>query len=64
MSRFIKAFTDTHVALIRLTHGRFAARMGKTRLCVLTTTGRKSGVERHSPLAWFPHDDGLVVPAR
>jgi F420H(2)-dependent quinone reductase len=63
MSRLIKAVTDTHVALIRLTHGRFGARLGNLRLCVLTTTGRKSGVERHSPLAWFPHDDGLVVIA-
>lgn len=63
MSRLIKAFTDTHVALIRLTRGRFGARMGNLRLCILTTTGRKSGCERQSPLAWFPHDDGLVVIA-
>lgn len=63
MSRLTKAVTETHVALIRLTHGRFGARMGNLRLCILTTTGRKSGVERHNPLAWFPHDDGLVVIA-
>lgn len=63
MSRLIRAFTDTHVALIRLTHGKFGARMGSMRFCILTTTGRKSGVERHNPLAWFPHDDGLVVIA-
>ena len=63
MSRVIRAFTDTHVALIRVTHGRVGARMGSTRLCILTTTGSKSGVERHNPLAYFPHDDGLVVIA-
>jgi len=63
MSRLIKAVTDTHVALIRLTHGRFGARIGGVRFCILTTTGRKSGVERHNPLAWFPHDDGLVLIA-
>lgn len=37
--------------------------MGSMRFCILTTTGRKSGIERHSPLAWFPHADGLVVIA-
>ena len=63
MSRLIRAFTDTHVALIRLTRGKLGARMGRTKICVLTTTGIKSGVERHSPLAWFPHDAGLVVIA-
>jgi deazaflavin-dependent oxidoreductase (nitroreductase family) len=63
MSRLIRAFTDTHVALIRLTNGKLGARVGSVRFCILTTTGRKSGVERHNPLAWFPHDDGLVVIA-
>ena len=63
MSRLIRAFTDTHVALIRLTNGKLGARVGSVRFCILTTTGRKSGVERHRPLAWFPHADGLVVIA-
>lgn len=63
MKRLIRAFTDTHVALIRITHGRIGARMGTMQLCILTTTGRKSGVERHNPLACFPHDAGLVVIA-
>jgi len=63
MNRIIRAFTDAHVALIRITHGRVGARMGTMTFCILTTTGRKSGVERHNPLASFPHDDGLVVIA-
>ena len=63
MNRVIRAFTDAHVALIRITHGKVGARMGTINLCILTTTGRKSGVERHNPLASFPHDDGLVVIA-
>jgi deazaflavin-dependent oxidoreductase (nitroreductase family) len=61
--RVAKVFSDVHVALIRSTHGRVGARMGTMNLCVLTTTGRKSGVERHSPLACFPHGDALVVIA-
>jgi len=63
MNRIIRAFTDAHVALIRITRGRVGARMGTMTFCILTTTGRKSGVERHNPLASFPHDDGLVVIA-
>lgn len=63
MNRVIRAFTDTHVALIRLTHGRIGARMGGMKICVLTTNGRTSGVERHNPLACFPHGDGVVVVA-
>jgi deazaflavin-dependent oxidoreductase (nitroreductase family) len=62
-NRMIRAFTDTHVALIRSTRGRIGARLGPQELCVLTTTGRKSGLERHNPLAYFPHGDGLVVIA-
>src|SRR5580693_7480853 len=27
-------------------------------ILILTTTGRKSGVERTSPLGWFPDGDG------
>jgi deazaflavin-dependent oxidoreductase (nitroreductase family) len=32
---------------------------------VLTTVGRKSGVERQTPVTWFPHEDGgwLIVAA-
>lgn len=58
-----KAVTGAHVAVIRVTHGRVGARIGSTKLCILTTTGRKSGIERRNPLACFPHDDGLVVIA-
>ena len=33
---------------------------------VLTTIGRKSGVERQTPVGWFPGPDGswLIVPRR
>jgi deazaflavin-dependent oxidoreductase (nitroreductase family) len=61
--RITKAFTDVHVALIRSTRGRFGARMGTMDLCVLTTVGRTSGLERHNPVACFQHGNGLVVIA-
>lgn len=40
--------------------GRF---MGDMNGLVLTTVGRKSGVERSTPVGWFPGDDGswLIV---
>ena len=63
MSRITKAFTNAHAGLIRITHGRVGARMGSMNVCILTTTGRKTGVERHTPLACFPRGDGLVVVA-
>lgn len=61
--RLIRAATDMHVAIIRSTHGKIGARMGTQDLCVLTTTGRTSGIERRNPLSWFPHGDGFVVVA-
>ena len=55
--------TGTHVAIYRASKGRVGARMGGRELCLLTTTGRVSGRLRTTPLATFPHDDGLVVVA-
>jgi len=63
MKRITRAFTDAHVALIRLTHGKVGARMGTIKLCILTTTGRTTGQQRRNPLACFPHEDGLLVIA-
>jgi deazaflavin-dependent oxidoreductase (nitroreductase family) len=42
------------------TSGKF---MGGMNALVLTTVGRKSGVERSTPVGWFPGDDGswLIV---
>jgi deazaflavin-dependent oxidoreductase (nitroreductase family) len=59
----IRTATNIHVAVIRSSHGKLAAHMGPQDLCVLTTTGRKSGVERRNPVAYFPHSEGLAVVA-
>jgi deazaflavin-dependent oxidoreductase (nitroreductase family) len=37
--------------------------MGGQQVCLLTTTGRRSGQARTTPLMCFPHGDGLVVIA-
>jgi deazaflavin-dependent oxidoreductase (nitroreductase family) len=62
-NRLIRAATNLHVGMIRSSKGRFGAKMGPQDLCVLTTTGRRSGTERRNPVAWFPHQDGIVVVA-
>jgi deazaflavin-dependent oxidoreductase (nitroreductase family) len=55
----VRWFTKLAVARMRRTDG--PTKVMKT--LVLTTTGRKSGIARRTPVAWFPGADGawLVV---
>src|SRR5450631_748453 len=53
-------FTQRHVAFYRLTNGKVGG--GKS-LLILTTTGRKSGVERDTPLFFFPDGDHFIIIA-
>jgi deazaflavin-dependent oxidoreductase (nitroreductase family) len=52
-----RAFTQAHVAFYRAMGGRFAGK----RLLLLTTTGRKSGKRRVSPLMRIEDGDNYVV---
>lgn len=52
-----------HVSLFRATGGRFGGRMFDSPVLVLTTTGRKSGKKRESPLLYLEDGDDLVVIA-
>jgi F420H(2)-dependent quinone reductase len=52
-----------HRTLYRSTGGRVGARMGKLRVLLLTTTGRKSGKPRTQPLLYAPAGDGYAVIA-
>lgn len=56
-------FTRFHRAVYRKTNGRIGARLAGLPMCLLTTTGRKSGLPRTLPLACFPHGDDLIVVA-
>ncbi len=58
--RLIRFFTQSHVSLYRLTNGKVGG--GKS-LLILTTTGRKSGVERSTPLFFFPDGDNFIIIA-
>lgn len=50
------------VGLLRLTKGRIA-RLWRRQALVLTTRGRRSGVERTVPLQYFPDGENLIVVA-
>ena len=56
-------FTKTHRWVYRKTGGRIGAKLAGTNMLLLTTTGRKSGLERTIPLACYPRGNDLVIVA-
>jgi F420H(2)-dependent quinone reductase len=63
LTKVARVATGAHVAIYRASKGRVAGSMGGHPLVLLTTTGRRSGKQRTTPVMSFPHDDGLVVIA-
>jgi deazaflavin-dependent oxidoreductase (nitroreductase family) len=59
----IKLMGRSHMAVYRLTHGRFLGRVAGMPVLLLTTTGRRSGRERTTPLTYFEDGNALVVVA-
>ena len=55
-----RLFMKGHVSLYRLTSGKVG---GGEHLLILTTTGRKSGVERDTPLFFFTDEDRYIIIA-
>lgn len=62
-NRLAKFATGTHTAVYRASKGKVLGKMGGHNLCLMTTTGRRSGQRRTTPLVSFPHAGGLVVIA-
>ena len=58
-----KMWTRLHVFFYRLTGGRFGGEMRGLKVLLLTTTGRKSGKRRTTPLGYFEHEGGYVIIA-
>jgi deazaflavin-dependent oxidoreductase (nitroreductase family) len=58
---FFRVFMGVHVFLYRLTGGTFAGQVRGLRVLLLTTTGRKTGKVRTTPLGHFEHDGGYVI---
>ena len=61
--RLVKAYSRANVALYRATGGRVGGReLGKP-VCLLTTTGRKSGLARTSALVYLADGPRVVLVA-
>ncbi len=58
---FIRLALTIYVFFYRLTNGRFGGKVQGLRVLLLTTTGRKSGKQRTTPLGYFEHDGGYVI---
>ena len=58
-----KALTRLHTSIYRLSGGRFGSRIGRVRLVLLTTTGRRSGRTRTTPLLGVPDGDRMILVA-
>ncbi len=56
--RFLMAIA---VFLYRLTNGKFGGRMQGLQVLLLTTTGRKTGKIRTTPLGYFEADGGYII---
>lgn len=60
---FEKSFIQLHVNLYRWSGGRVMGSVGGTPILLLTTTGRKSGKQRTTPLGYFADGQDWVVVA-
>ena len=60
---FIKWFMSINSFLIRVSRGRIGSKLGKQTILILHTIGRKSGVERAIPIAYFDYEDRYMIVA-
>ena len=63
MSWIQDAFIASHRFAFRVSGGKIGSRLAGIQHLLLTTTGRKSGLDREQPLACFEHDGKLLVVA-
>ena len=63
MKLLMSAFIALNVWLYRLSGGRMMGRMGDAPILLLTTTGRRSGRERTTPVLYLGDGDRLVIVA-
>ena len=59
----IRGLSKTHLVVYRLSGGRFLSRVAGMPVLLLTTTGRRSGKARTTPLTFFRDGADLVVIA-
>ncbi len=62
--RFLfKLFMGLHVFIYRLTGGKLGGSMGKFKVLILTTKGRKSGKILSNPVGYFERDGKYIIVA-
>ena len=61
--RATRFFTNAHTFFYRLSGGRMGGHMGKAPVLLLTTTGRKTGKPRTTPLLYLKDGDNLILVA-
>jgi deazaflavin-dependent oxidoreductase (nitroreductase family) len=55
--------TRTHTAVYRASKGKVGGKMGRVNICLLTTTGRKSGAARTTPLNYVADGERILLVA-
>jgi deazaflavin-dependent oxidoreductase (nitroreductase family) len=60
---FLNMMSSTHTGLYRLTGGAIGGKMFGAPILLLTTTGRKTGKQRTTPLLYLPDGENLVIVA-
>lgn len=58
-----KAFTNTHIFLYRISKGKLGGTLGNFPILLLTTTGRKSGLQRTTPVVYIHDGDAYLIVA-
>jgi F420H(2)-dependent quinone reductase len=62
--RFLfKLFMGLHVFIYRLTSGKLGGSMGKFKVLILTTKGRKSGKILSNPVGYFERNGKYIIVA-
>ncbi|WP_024792863.1 nitroreductase family deazaflavin-dependent oxidoreductase [Tomitella biformata] len=59
--RMLRMVSQANVQLFQATGGRLGGKIGGRELCLLTTTGRKSGLERTLPLLFMRDGEDVVL---
>ncbi|MGA7193802.1 MAG: nitroreductase/quinone reductase family protein [Anaerolineales bacterium] len=63
MRSLFKFFMGLQVFLYRLTGGKLGGNMGKFKVLILTTKGRKSGKILSNPVGYFERDGKYIIVA-
>jgi deazaflavin-dependent oxidoreductase (nitroreductase family) len=63
MKNFLKLALSIYVFLYRLTSGAIGGKMSGLKVLLLTTTGRKTGQRRTTPLGYFEQEGNFIIIA-